>query len=107
MIIETRNLKTLFLHSKGANKKGESDERSNRSPRYGCRWNLGSDRKGLIYQLDSWRGRKKVAEITAQAMKNGELICSIFLQARVASLKGLEASIFPKIIEQRTLSTGS
>ena len=53
----------------------------------------------------SWRGTK-VAEITAQAM-NGELDFAASLQARVALLKGLETSIFPKIIEQMDVTPGS
>ena len=40
---------------------------------------------------------EKVAEITAQAM-NGELDFAASLQKRVALLKGLETSIFPKNI---------
>ena len=42
---------------------------------------------------------EKVAEITAQAM-NGKLDFTASLEARVALLKGLETSIFPKILEQ-------
>lgn len=49
---------------------------------------------------------EKVAEITAQAM-NGELDFAASLQARVALLKGLEASIFPKIIEQMDVTPGA
>lgn len=49
---------------------------------------------------------EKVAEITAQAM-NGELDFSASLEARVALLKGLEASIFPKIIEQMDVTPGA
>ena len=49
---------------------------------------------------------QKVAEITAQAM-NGELDFSASLEARVALLKGLEASIFPKIIEQMDVTPGA
>lgn len=49
---------------------------------------------------------QKVAEITAQAM-NGELDFAASLQARVALLKGLEASIFPKIIEQMDVTPGA
>ena len=49
---------------------------------------------------------QKVAEITAQAM-NGELDFKASLQARVALLKGLEASIFPKIIEQMDVTPGA
>ena len=49
---------------------------------------------------------QKVAEITAQAM-NGELNFKASLQARVALLKGLEASIFPKIIEQMDVTPGA
>ena len=49
---------------------------------------------------------QKVAEITAQAM-NGELDFKASLQARIALLKGLEASIFPKIIEQMDVTPGA
>ena len=49
---------------------------------------------------------EKVAEITAQAM-NGELDFKASLQARVALLKGLEASIFPKILEQIEVTPGA
>ena len=49
---------------------------------------------------------QKVAEITAQAM-NGELDFKASLEARVALLKGLEASIFPKIIEQMDVTPGA
>lgn len=49
---------------------------------------------------------QKVAEITAQAM-NGELDFSASLQARVALLKGLEVSIFSKIIEQMDVTPGA
>ena len=49
---------------------------------------------------------QKVAEITAQAM-NGELDFKASLQARVALLKGLEASIFPKIVEQMDVTPGA
>ena len=49
---------------------------------------------------------EKVAEITAQAM-NGELDFAASLQARVALLKGLETSIFPKIIEQMDVTPGA
>ena len=49
---------------------------------------------------------EKVAEITAQAM-NGELDFAASLQARVALLEGLEASIFPKIIEQINVTPGA
>lgn len=49
---------------------------------------------------------EKVAEITAQAM-NGELDFAASLKARVALLKGLEASIFPKIIEQINVTPGA
>lgn len=49
---------------------------------------------------------EKVAEITAQAM-NGELDFKASLQARVALLKGLEASIFPKIVEQMDVTPGA
>ena len=49
---------------------------------------------------------QKVAEITAQAM-NGELDFAASLQARVALLKGLETSIFPKIIEQMDVTPGA
>ena len=49
---------------------------------------------------------QKVAEITAQAM-NGELDFKASLQARVALLKGLETSIFPKILEQIEVTPGA
>lgn len=49
---------------------------------------------------------EKVAEITAQAM-NGKLDFAASLEARVALLKGLEASIFPKIIEQIDVTPGA
>lgn len=49
---------------------------------------------------------QKVAEITAQAM-NGELDFSASLEARVALLKGLEISIFPKILEQIEVTPGA
>lgn len=49
---------------------------------------------------------EKVAEITAQAMK-GELDFSASLEARVALLKGLETSIFPKILEQMEVTPGT
>ena len=49
---------------------------------------------------------EKVAEITAQAMK-GELDFSASLEARVALLKGLETSIFPKILEQIEVTPGA
>jgi len=49
---------------------------------------------------------EKVAEITAQAM-NGELDFAASLQKRVALLKGLETSIFPKIIEQMDVTPGA
>lgn len=49
---------------------------------------------------------QKVAEITAQGM-NGELDFKASLQARVALLKGLEASIFPKIVEQMDVTPGA
>lgn len=49
---------------------------------------------------------QKVAEITAQAM-NGELDFKASLQARVALLKGLETSIFPKILEQMEVTPGA
>ena len=49
---------------------------------------------------------QKVAEITAQAM-NGEFDFKASLQARVALLKGLEASIFPKIVEQMDVTPGA
>ena len=49
---------------------------------------------------------EKVAEITAQAM-NGKLDFTASLEARVALLKGLEASIFPKIIEQMDVTPGA
>lgn len=49
---------------------------------------------------------EKVAEITAQAM-NGELDFAASLEARVALLKGLETSIFPKILEQMEVTPGA
>ena len=49
---------------------------------------------------------EKVAEITAQAMK-GELDFSASLEARVALLKGLDTSIFPKILEQMEVTPGA
>ena len=49
---------------------------------------------------------EKVAEVTAQAM-NGELDFAASLEARVALLKGLEASIFPKIVEQMDVTPGA
>ena len=49
---------------------------------------------------------EKVAEITAQAM-NGELDFATSLEARVALLKGLETSIFPKILEQMEVTLGA
>lgn len=49
---------------------------------------------------------EKVAEITAQAM-NGELDFATSLEARVALLKGLETSIFPKIMEQMEVTPGA
>ena len=49
---------------------------------------------------------EKVAEITAQAM-NGELDFAASLEARVALLKGLETSIFPKILEQMEVTLGA
>jgi len=49
---------------------------------------------------------EKVAEITTQAM-NGELDFSASLEARVALLKGLETSIFPKILEQMEVTPGA
>ena len=49
---------------------------------------------------------EKVAEITAQAM-NGELDFAASLEARVALLKGLETSIFPKILEQMEVTSGA
>ena len=49
---------------------------------------------------------EKVAEITAQAM-NGELDFATSLEARVALLKGLETSIFPKILEQMEVTPGA
>lgn len=48
---------------------------------------------------------EKVAEITAQAM-NGELDFAAS-EARVALLKGLETSIFPKILEQMEVTPGA
>ena len=38
---------------------------------------------------------------------NGELDFKASLQARVALLKGLEASIFPKIVEQMDVTPGA
>lgn len=49
---------------------------------------------------------EKVAEFTAQAM-NGELDFATSLEARVALLKGLETSIFPKILEQMEVTPGA
>ena len=49
---------------------------------------------------------EKVAEITAQAM-NGKLDFAASLEARVALLKGLETSIFPKILEQIEVTPGA
>ena len=49
---------------------------------------------------------ERVAEITAQAM-NGELDFAASLQARVALLKGLETSIFPKILGQIEVTPGA
>ena len=49
---------------------------------------------------------EKVAKITAQAM-NGKLDFATSLEARVALLKGLEASIFPKIVEQMDVTPGA
>ena len=49
---------------------------------------------------------EKVAEITAQAM-NGELDFATSLEASVALLKGLETSIFPKIMEQMEVTPGA
>lgn len=49
---------------------------------------------------------EKVAEITTQAM-NGELDFSASLEARVALLKGLKTSIFPKILEQMEVTPGA
>ena len=49
---------------------------------------------------------EKVAEITTQAM-NGELDFAASLEARVALLKGLETSIFPKILEQIEVTPGA
>ena len=48
----------------------------------------------------------KVAKITAQAM-NGKLDFATSLEARVALLKGLETSIFPKILEQIEVTPGA
>ncbi len=48
---------------------------------------------------------QKVAEITAQGM-NGDLDFKASLQARVALLKGLKTSIFPKIMEQMEVTPG-
>lgn len=47
-----------------------------------------------------------MAEITAQAM-NGKLDFAASLEARVALLKGLETSIFPKILEQMEVTPGA
>ena len=49
---------------------------------------------------------EKVAKITAQAM-NGKLDFATSLEARVALLKGLETSIFPKILEQIEVTLGA
>ena len=49
---------------------------------------------------------EKVAKITAQAM-NGKLDFATSLEARVALLKGLETSIFPKILEQMEVTPGA
>ena len=49
---------------------------------------------------------EKVAKITAQAM-NGKLDFATSLEARVALLKGLETSIFPKILEQIEVTPGA
>ena len=49
---------------------------------------------------------EKVAKITAQAM-NGKLDFTTSLEARVALLKGLETSIFPKILEQIEVTPGA
>lgn len=49
---------------------------------------------------------EKVAEITAQAM-NGKLDFAASLEARVALLKGLEISAFPKILEQMEVTPGA
>ena len=49
---------------------------------------------------------EKVAKITAQAM-NGKLDFAASLEARVALLKGLETSIFPKILEQIEVTPGA
>ena len=49
---------------------------------------------------------EKVAKITAQAM-NGKLDFATSLEARVALLKGLETSIFPKILEQMEVTLGA
>ena len=49
---------------------------------------------------------EKVADITAQAM-NGELDFAASFEARVALLKGLETSIFPKILEQIEVTPGA
>ena len=49
---------------------------------------------------------EKVAEITAQAM-NGKLDFAASLEDRVALLKGLETSIFPKILEQMEVTPGA
>lgn len=49
---------------------------------------------------------EEVAELTAGAM-NGDLDFATSLHARVELLKGLETSIFPKILEQIDLTTGA
>ena len=49
---------------------------------------------------------EKVAEITAQAM-NEKLDFAASLEARVVLLKGLETSIFPKILEQMEVTPGA
>ena len=49
---------------------------------------------------------EKVAKITAQAM-NGKLDFATSLEARVALLKGLETSIFPKILKQMEVTPGA
>ena len=49
---------------------------------------------------------EKVAEITAGAM-NGDLDFATSLHARVELLKGLETSVFPKILEQIDITRGA
>ena len=49
---------------------------------------------------------EKVAEITAGAM-NGDLDFATSLHARVELLRGLETSVFPKILEQIDITRGA